>query len=56
MDTLFNYYGTPLHPSLVNLLEDTPARLLLAIAYILIRMSDGVGRRRDVWPQAQVEA
>lgn len=41
MDTLFNYYGTPLHASLVNLLEDTPARVLLAIAYILM------GRRRD---------
>lgn len=51
MDTLFNYYGTPLHASLVNLLEDTPARVLLAIAYIFKGMSYGVGRRRD-WEAA----
>lgn len=47
MDILFKYYRTPLHASLVNLLGDTSARVLLAIAYIFIEMSNGVGRRRN---------
>lgn len=48
MVNLFNYHGTLLHASWVNLLEVTPARVLWAITYNIMGMDDGVGRRRNL--------